>query len=135
VDMVLHWLLCAAEIYGDTIPYAMVQPCMLNRKENKVVVLNGKASHRAETRIKTGIQYCKRPYTEIFAFAEKVVKDMAAADSCFQSEGMVRVDIFQTTIDGGAGRFVVNELESLEANWNIIVIVFFFSVKIFTSFQ
>ncbi len=36
---ILRYVLLAREIYGTRVPYAMIQPCLQNKKEYKVVAL------------------------------------------------------------------------------------------------
>ena len=58
--------------------------------------------------------FSKRPHTEIFQFAESAVKVLAKNCPTAIVDGMIRVDIFQRK----DGKFVVNEFESFEADFN-----------------
>ena len=100
--------------FGGRIPYAMVQPCLANRKEYKVVVLNGKASHilpqDAGVRV-GGKSFSSFPHKDLFKFAEMAVEILSKRCNGSHSSGLLRVDIMQTS----AGNMIVNEFESLEA--------------------
>jgi len=114
---VLKALDISAGKFGGRIPYAMLQPCLANRKEYKVVVLNGKASHMlpqdAGVRLgsKAARSFSSYPHTDLFHFAEFAVDVLARRCRGSQVDGLVRVDIMQT-LDGN---MIVNEFESLEA--------------------
>jgi hypothetical protein len=112
-DEILTALDLAAERYAERVSYAIVQPCMWNRKEYKVVVLGGVAQYIAKIESKPGGQrsFSLRPHTALFAFAENAVKALGRDCPSSLSDGILRVDIFQTF----DGRLVVNEFESLEA--------------------
>ena len=116
-DEVFKALEIAAGKFGGRIPYAMVQPCLLNRKEYKVVVLNGKASHllpqSAGVRLGgKGVRgFSAYPHTDLFQFAELAVELLRERCPGSHTEGLMRVDVMQT----GDGNMIVNEFESLEA--------------------
>ena len=58
--------------------------------------------------------FSKHPHTEIFQFAESAVKVLAKNCPAAIVDGLIRVDIFQRN----DGKFVVNEFESFEADFN-----------------
>ena len=60
-----------------------------------------------------GYAFSKVPHVDIFKFAEEAVKKLKSACPSAITDGIVRVDIFQTMF----GKFVVNEFESLEADY------------------
>lgn len=99
--------------YGSRISYAMLQPCMKNRKEYKVVYYKGAARYVAKIKQRAANEnaYSYAPHTSLFTFANNAVNALANANSCFLNDAILRVDIFQTS----SGRLVVNEFESLEA--------------------
>ncbi len=99
--------------YASYMPYVMLQPCMCNKRENKVVVVAGKALYISENKNKSGRQYSFGEHKELFEFCEDAVKQLKHIDGSFQSDGLVRVDVFVNQL----GDFVVNEFESLEANY------------------
>jgi hypothetical protein len=108
---------CIVGKFGGRIPYAMVQPCLDNRKEYKVVVLNGKASHilpqDAGVRLgsKAARSFSSYPHEKLFRFAELAVEMLSKRCKGSHTRGLMRVDIMQTL-----GRnLIVNEFESLEA--------------------
>ena len=114
---VMHALDVSAGKFGGRIPYAMVQPCLINRKEYKVVVLNGKASHvlPQDAGVRVGSKAAKAfsafPHTDLFRFAEMAVAMLGKRCPGSHAEGLVRVDVMQTA----EGNMIVNEFESLEA--------------------
>jgi len=113
-DHIIRAVNAAEARLGDQIPYVMIQPTMYNRREEKVVLVNGKAFHVASQSMnKKSTQSYKfaRTDEELFRFAERAVKTFKARDPSFIMAGLVRVDIFCNLL----GEFVVNEFESLEA--------------------
>lgn len=114
---VIDALKAACSIYFGRVDYAMIQPCMRNRREYKIVMFNKKpqyiagisqhpASSRAFIGAKDGSNYW------IFKFAENAVSELEKCCPEAITDGLLRVDIFQTV----ENKFVVNEFESLEAN-------------------
>jgi len=92
--------------------YVMLQPMMINRREDKVVVFNGKASHIADKSINPcggGHKFAEPD--QLFEFAEEAVKLLKERVPSFLCDGLVRVDIFCDA----ESKLVVNEFESLEA--------------------
>jgi hypothetical protein len=104
----------------ETMPYVMLQPCMQNRKEYKVVLFNQEVQYlsynpKKGSSISGGTKsFSKPPHEELFSFAAEVVQDLKKECPAFICDGLVRVDIFQNQL----GNFVVNEFESLEANYH-----------------
>ena len=94
--------------------YAILQNRLCNRKEYRVVLLNGKASHLANVGYNPSPQkaFSRHPHTELFSFAEQSL--VILKDRCPSSivDGLVRVDVMCTD----NGDMVVNEFESLEAD-------------------
>ena len=113
----LHQLDIATGKFGGRIPYAMVQPCLVNRKEYKVVVLDGKAHHILPQKygVCKGVKDCKSfssyPHLALFRFAELSVELLRRRCIASHADGLIRVDVMQTL----EKNFVVNEFESLEA--------------------
>jgi len=102
--------------FGNRIPYAMIQPCLINRKEYKVIVLNGRVSHclpqRSNGVVTTQCRtFSKPPHREIFKFAETVVSMLDHVCPGTITNYLVRVDVMQKQ----SGNLIVNELESFEA--------------------
>jgi hypothetical protein len=114
---VLKALDVAVGKFGGRIPYAMVQPCLANRKEYKVVVLNGKVSHMLpqDAGVRLGGKNVKSfstyPHTQLFRFAELAVEMLSKRCKGSHTRGIMRVDVMQTL----NGNMIVNEFESLEA--------------------
>jgi hypothetical protein len=102
--------------FGNRVPYAMIQPWLLNRKEYKVIVLNGQASHFLPQR-SNGISarqswaFSKAPHREVFKFAETMVSLLDQVCPGSLTNYLVRVDVMQKE----SGNLIVNELESFEA--------------------
>ena len=94
---------------GHRVPYAMIQPTLVNRKEYKVVVLGGKPAHICPTAKGVAKAFSTPP--EIMQFAEDAVKELKKARPATIDDGLLRVDIMSTRDN----RMVVNEFESLEA--------------------
>ena len=95
-------------------PYVMVQTRMLNNKEYKCVVFNGKREYVAYNcnRSKDQDAYSEYPHKRILDFAESAVKVLAKNCPAAIVDTMVRVDVFQRA----NGKLVVNEFESFEAD-------------------
>ena len=99
-------------------PYAMIQPCMKNRKEYKVVYIPERnITYVTSTRVSAG-HYKKAfatgdNHSDLFAFVKRAVA--VFRDDCPHSicDGLFRVDVFMNQ----ANEFIVNEFESLEASY------------------
>jgi len=115
-EQVVTNLAIATAKYGGRLPYTMIQPRLLNRKEYKVVVLGGKASHIipqcANGTMANGKEFNFFKTPESFLhFAEMAVVCLAKRCPGSHVEGLIRVDIMETA----TGNMIVNEFESLEA--------------------
>ena len=115
-DHVFENLARATATFGGRLPYTMVQPRLMNRKEYKVVVLGGQASHIIP-QCANGIvcegkefQFFKSP-DDLLHFAELAVKCLSKRCRGSHVSGLIRVDIMETK----GGNMIVNEFESLEA--------------------
>ena len=100
--------------FAGRLPYTMIQPKLINRKEYKIVVLNGKASHILPQN--SGVRCKGRAFAsreELFLFAETAVRILAMRCPGCITSGLVRVDVMTTK----EGNYVVNEFEGLEALW------------------
>ena len=108
-----------SEKYFGNLPYLMIQPCMYNRKEYKIVVLNNTAVYKAgistgsNNRSKNGINKAFAEEEELLQFAQTALERFRAAAPFAITDGLFRVDIFQTI----TGKLVVNEFESLDAEY------------------
>ena len=110
-----------AKIFNDDFrgiyPYAMIQPCMKNRKEYKVVYIPSKnITYISSTSRTASCGNGKRAFSfgdhsELFAFVKKVVEFFQAECPYVICDGLFRVDVFMNQ----ANELVVNEFESLEA--------------------
>lgn len=95
----------------------ILQPCMKNRKEYKVVVLNEipvYVSFNPRNLGPSKKSFSKAPHENLLAFASDAVEKLKT--NCKESitDGLIRVDVFQNQ----QGNFVVNEFESLDANFS-----------------
>jgi len=97
-------------------PYAMIQPCMKNRKEYKVVYIPSKSIIYVTSSSTTAGHYKKafptgNNHCDLFDFVKRVVT--VFQDACPHSicNGLFRVDVFMNN----SNKFIVNEFESLEA--------------------
>ena len=89
----------------------MIQPCMQNRFEYKVVVLNGKAI--SETGNRNSYCWAFGTSESRLKWAEKEVRFLRMKCPHALFDGLVRVDFFCDM----NGKWVVNEFESLEAGF------------------
>lgn len=120
-DNLVSFLVTACRTDYGSIPYMMIQACMNNRKEYKVILLGGEPAYLARIaghsskRSSNGINkaFSKPPHTEIMEFAKLSMQRCSQLCPNLLTDGLFRVDIF-ITIDK---RLVVNEFESLEANY------------------
>jgi hypothetical protein len=97
-------------------PYAIIQPCMRNRKEYKVVYIPSKSIVYVSSATTTAGHYKKafptgKDHCDLFEFVGRAVK--VFQDACPHSicDGLFRVDVFMNQ----ANEFIVNEFESFEA--------------------
>lgn len=97
----------------------MIQACMFNRKEYKIVCLGGIPSYlvdipyHGKKKHSSGINedFSKPPHEHLFHFAAKAIKKFLLKFPSALINPNFRVDIFKTS----SGKFVVNEFENLEA--------------------
>jgi len=98
-------------LYG-IYPYVMLQPYLLNRKEYKVVVFDGKAQYIAASAKHRGEKsFAKDNMESLLNFAEYAVMMLKEKTDDVDCEGLIRVDIMQSN----SHDMIVNEFESLEA--------------------
>jgi len=117
-DEVYSALCVKAQRFAWRIPYALVQPRLSNRREYKVVTLNGKASHvipedanGVKVSYREKKNFSTAPHTELMLFAEMAVRYLVQMCNGTISEYLIRVDVMQ--LDNGM--MIVNEFESFEA--------------------
>lgn len=96
--------------YSSFVPYVMVQPCVPNRLEYKVVLLDGVPRYH-HTKGSGRSFGC---IDSVYSFASTALQMLKAARPATICKGLVRVDIMQNPRMG----FVVNEFESVEADYN-----------------
>ena len=95
-------------------PYVLIQACMANRKEYKVVCLDSEPQYVANilTFGNMGTSFSCSPHVVLFDFVRNAIRALKSKVPGFMCEGLVRVDVFMRQ----DGRFVVNEFESFEAS-------------------
>jgi hypothetical protein len=104
--------------YGQ-IPYLMVQPCMYNRKEYKVVMLNHvpvfATTSSSSKRCSNGVNkaFVDNDRLDLLKFAEEQLNEFKLNCPGAITDGLFRVDVLQNN----DGKMVVNEFESLEASY------------------
>ena len=106
----------ATHDYFGRIPYIMLQPCMKNKHEYKVVVLHEKPAFVSYNYKNSGSKrtaFSKYPFTDILCFAKTAVERLKINCPEAITEGLIRVDIFMNE----KKNFIVNEFESLDANY------------------
>jgi hypothetical protein len=84
---------------------------MDDNSEKKVTLINGVATLLSASKGRGWKRAVGRE--ELFEFAENAVRMLKAAWPASLTDGLFRVDIFQTA----EGKLVVNEFESLEADY------------------
>lgn len=99
----------------------MIQPCVYNRKEYKVIVLNSdpfyistvdsKSSKKSENGVHKAFSFS--PHNELVSFCKESLALFSINCPHAVVDGLFRIDVMQMR----SGRFVVNEFESLEANY------------------
>jgi len=106
--------------YFGHIPYLMIQPCMYNRKEYKVVSLNNVPTYVAtiatgkNKKSGCGVNKSFGNTDSLLSFAGEAIKRFRLNAPYAITDGLLRVDIFQDA----KGQMVVNEFESLDANYS-----------------
>ena len=103
------------------IPYLMVQPCLYNRREYKVVCIKGDPYYIAKIGCDTlkcsnGINKAfidKKNPAELFEFCKQALAEYKTRCPYSITDGLFRIDVLQMR----SGKFVVNEFESLEATY------------------
>ena len=98
--------------FGGRLSYSMLQPCLANRKEYKIIILQGHAKYVADIsqRKNCGTPFSDSPHTNLKKLAEKVCEIFEARCAGALVLPLLRVDIMKSK-----NGLVVNELESLEA--------------------
>lgn len=105
--------------YFGHIPYLMIQPCMYNRKEYKIVSLNQVPTYIASIasgrnkQSGCGINKAFAKTDDLLAFAEEAIRRFRLHAPYAITDGLLRVDVFQDV----NGKMVVNEFESLDAEY------------------
>jgi hypothetical protein len=101
------------------IPYVMIQPRMANNYEYKIVCFNMVPQYIGMTKKGYGRAFAKGPESRaaIMAFAGHAARSLHMRCPEAIVDGLLRVDIFITCPSRGS-RFIVNEFESVEADFS-----------------
>jgi hypothetical protein len=100
---------------SSQIYYVIIQLCMVNRKEYRVVCLNSEPIYIANIMVfRLGYSFSVEPHVELFEFTRAAIKSLKSKRPGSFTESLLRVDIFQRR----DGRLVVNEFENLEASYS-----------------
>jgi hypothetical protein len=115
VNAVIAAIISANNSLFQIIPYVIIEACMQNRREYKVVIFDETVQYLScnPKQAKPNKSFSKKPHKALFEFAHQAVQDLKRSCPEFISDGLVRVDIFQDKY----GDLVVNEFESLEATY------------------
>jgi hypothetical protein len=113
IEEVLENLILGCTRFIDVMPYLIVQACMRNKREYKVVVLNKIPRYLAESTSTKGVSFSSDPHDRLFSFAKNAVSELCNVCPYVISDGLIRVDIFQNE----TGCLIVNEFESMEGNF------------------
>ena len=119
IDEVFLKLRLAAKEFGadennrakSIIPYVMIQPCMRNRREYKIVCLNRVPIYITSYSKKSGRAF--GTVEEKLAFAKLAIEILGKRIPFALLDGLIRVDIFINA----KGEMVVNEFEGFEAGY------------------
>lgn len=107
--------------FGGQLSYVMLQRKLKYNIEYKVVVFKGSGkfimdrlgkSPPSDVAVQFSCDHVDKT-KRLLLFAEMAVRKLESLIPECISDGLVRVDVFSETVKG----FVVNEFESLEANW------------------
>lgn len=90
--------------------YTMLQPCLANKREYKVVCHNKVPIYIGNIGTAKGKSFAH--YQDVMQFAKTAINELLFHCPSVLIDGLFRVDIMSTV----TGRFVVNEFESIEAN-------------------
>ena len=110
------------DLYNN-IHYVIIQPCMLNRKEHKLVFVNeqplyfasiGSNSKKSKGGRSLSFINSSDKMDRAVEFASNSINKLKIRFPNAITDGLLRVDMFQTA----DGRLVVNEFESLEARYD-----------------
>jgi hypothetical protein len=115
-DVLIGTIRLAISRYTGIMPYVMVQPCMVNPRETKVVCWNGVAKWIAHNGSTRGKSISKFPHAELFRFVEMAIAELKQQCPAAIVNGLVRVDVFKNA----QSSYVVNEFESLEAQYQSV---------------
>ena len=107
---VLKTLYSMSRTYYYHLPYMLLQARMCNKRECKILCLNGEPQYVVKCAV-LGSSISVEPHNEAFTFAAHAVDLLRSRLSFALTSGVVRVDLFKNR----AGYFVVNEFESLDA--------------------
>jgi len=115
VDDIVTSVLEVSRRFGGQLPYVMLQRRLIFNIEYKVVLFNGFARFVSSSKGSRDPERPKLNQYDLRKFAETAIRTLQAVVPHCIADGLVRVDVFTDTAQG----MVVNEFESLEANWHV----------------
>lgn len=98
-------------VHFNRFPYALLQPCLKNKQEYKIVVRGYKSKYISNISQKAGERRAFGNKHELLNFAEEATFTLRRNCRSSICDGLIRVDIMTTH----EGKMVVNEFEGLEA--------------------
>ncbi len=112
LEEIIHMARKNAKDFGHRMSYSMLQPCLENRREYKICILDGKATHVADInqRSHTGEPFSSAPHIDLKMFAEQACEILENLCEGALALPLLRVDVMKTH-----NGIVVNEFESVEA--------------------
>jgi len=113
LEDVLEKLIQFHKLYGDKIHYAILQPLLPNRKEYKMVFLNGNFSHTAENDKKANPAFAFGTVESRVSFATEILTVLRQRLPGCLFAPLMRFDVMFYD-----GKMVLNEIESLEAQFS-----------------
>jgi hypothetical protein len=94
-------------------PYIMIQPCLSNKREYKVITIPSQDIIYIASAKGTGHAYSLAPHERILNIAKETVQYFKTSCPHAITHQLFRVDILQTRDN----KLVVNEVESIDANF------------------
>jgi len=112
LEDITHFARKNAHEFGHRMSYSMLQPCLKNRREYKVCIVDGKASFVADINQRSGVgePFSKAPHTNLKVFAEQACEILENFCQGALVLPILRVDVMMTH-----NGLAINEFESIEA--------------------
>ena len=98
-------------MYSSIIPYALLQVCLLNRREYRVVAVNGKVAFISINNLARNRGKAFSNQDDILMFAQRALDMLKVRCLGAMTDFIIRIDVMINNY----GVLVVNEFESFEA--------------------